>query len=76
MASLGPRNDLHTENDDEGSERPRNKEQCLEMSSLIQREEKCEWYCALTRMITINGYKEVDINNDLHPEQQHYQSLT
>lgn len=44
--------------------------------SLIQREEKCGWYCALTRMITINGYEKVDINNDLHPEQQYYQSLT
>lgn len=44
--------------------------------SLIQRKEKCEWYCALTRMVTINGYEKVDINNDLHPEQQYYQSLT
>jgi hypothetical protein len=40
MASLGPRDDLHTENDDEGSERPRNKEQCLELSKSHSTERK------------------------------------
>jgi hypothetical protein len=76
MASLSPRDDLHTENDDEGSECPRSKEQGLWVKVSFNGEEKGDWYCSLTMMVTINGYEKVLINDDLHHEHQYYQSLT